>query len=222
MARRPRSRSASPRDGGSDPGSGCGGYPNLTRCGRAGTAGRYRNLDAEIGRPSADKTGTTELFVDAWYIGYVPQLATSVWTGYPEERRSMIYVRGFPEINGENFPLDIWSLYMQEATKDLPVQELDIPSQYLKLQVKTDGRSYNGKESARIAQEWADFRKPLPSKEPQKPPINAPPPPIYGPPRNNSPPPYRSTYNQPQQPVSGQPLAAAGPRAQQQALPLSQ
>ena len=42
---------------------------------------------------------------------------------------------------------------MQEATKDLPVQELDIPSQYLKLQVKTDGRSYNGKESARIAQE---------------------------------------------------------------------
>jgi penicillin-binding protein 1A len=187
-----------------------------------GTAGRYRNLDAEIGRPSAGKTGTTELFVDAWYIGYVPQLATSVWIGYPEERRSMIYVRGFPEINGENFSLDIWSLYMQEATKELPVQELDIPSQYLKLQVKTDGRSYNGKESARIAQERADFRKPLPSKEPQKPPTNAPPPPIYGPPRNNPPPPYRSTYNQPQQPVSGQPLAAAGPRAQQQALPLSQ
>ena len=42
---------------------------------------------------------------------------------------------------------------MQVATKDLPVQELDIPSQYLKLQVKMDGRSYNGKESARIAQE---------------------------------------------------------------------
>jgi membrane peptidoglycan carboxypeptidase len=59
-----------------------------------GTAGRYRNLDAEIGWPSAGKTGTTELFVDAWYIGYVPQLATSVWVGYPEERRSMIYVRG--------------------------------------------------------------------------------------------------------------------------------
>jgi penicillin-binding protein 1A len=47
---------------------------------------RYRNLDAEIGRPSAGKTGTTELFVDAWYIGYVPQLATSVWVGYPTER----------------------------------------------------------------------------------------------------------------------------------------
>ena len=72
-----------------------------------GTAGRYWNLDAEIGRLSAGKTCTTELFVDAWYIGYVPQLVTSVWIGYPEERRSMIYVRGFPEINGENFPLDI-------------------------------------------------------------------------------------------------------------------
>lgn len=81
--------------------------PTLRGVVERGTAGRYWNLDAEIGRPSAGKTGTTELFVDAWYIGYVPQLAISVWIGYPEERRSMIYVRGFPEINGENFPLDI-------------------------------------------------------------------------------------------------------------------
>ena len=81
--------------------------PTLHGVVERGTAGRYRNLDAEIGRPSAGKAGTTELFVDAWYIDYVPQLAPSVWIGYPEERRSMIYVRGFPEINGENFPLDI-------------------------------------------------------------------------------------------------------------------
>src|SRR5215208_1530492 len=171
MARRPRSRSASPRDGGSDPGSGCGGYPNLTRCGRAGTAGRYRNLDAEIGRPSAGKTGTTELFVDAWYIGYVPQLATSVWVGYPEERRSMIYVRGFPEINGENFPLDIWSLYMQEATKDFPVQQLDTPSSDLKLGIKTGGHAY-GKLDSRATQkekQESATKAPAASKEPQKP-----------------------------------------------------
>jgi penicillin-binding protein 1A len=179
-----------------------------------GTAGRYRNLDAEIGRPSAGKTGTTELFVDAWYIGYVPQLATSVWVGYPEKRQSMVYVRGFPEINGENFPLDIWSLYMQEATKELPVQELDTPSRYLGLGIKTDGRSYHGKESARVAQERANFRKPSPSKEPQKPPVNAPPPPIYGPPqqpaggRQSQQPvggqPQQPVYGLPQQPVNGQ------------------
>jgi penicillin-binding protein 1A len=68
---------------------------------------RYRNLDAELDSLSAAKTGTSELFVDAWFVGYVPQLATNVWVGYPEERRSMICVRGFPEVNGENFPLDI-------------------------------------------------------------------------------------------------------------------
>jgi penicillin-binding protein 1A len=147
-----------------------------------GTAGRYRNLSAELGRPSAGKTGTTELFVDAWYVGYVPQLATGVWVGYPEERRSMVYVRGFPEINGENFPLDIWSLYMQEVTKDLPVQQLDTPSSDLKLGIKTGGHAY-GKLDARATekekQESATPPKPL-YRQPQQPPVNPRPPPIYG------------------------------------------
>ncbi|HKH76360.1 MAG TPA: PBP1A family penicillin-binding protein, partial [Rubrobacteraceae bacterium] len=80
-----------------------------------GTASRYRDLVDEIDRPSAGKTGTSENFVDAWYIGYVPQLTTSVWVGYPEERVPMVNINGLPEINGENYPLDIWSLYMQGA-----------------------------------------------------------------------------------------------------------
>ncbi|MCA1738938.1 MAG: hypothetical protein LC740_08990, partial [Actinobacteria bacterium] len=157
-----------------------------------GTAGRYRNLNEELGRPSAAKTGTTELFSDAWFIGYVPQLATSVWVGYPEERRSMVYVRGFPEINGENFPLDIWSLYMQEAVRDMPVQELDKPSSVLKLQIKSGGRSL-GKSINETTKE-ATFKAPAASKEPQKPPVNAPPPPIYG---------------RPQQPASNSPATTA-------------
>jgi len=143
-----------------------------------GTAGRYRNLDEELGRPSAAKTGTTELFVDAWFVGYVPQLTTSVWVGYPEERRPMLYVRGFPEVNGENFPLDIWSLYMQEAVQDLPVQELDKPSPNLKLQIKSGGRSLG--KSVKESTKESSFKAPAASKEPQKPPVKAPPPPIYG------------------------------------------
>ena len=147
-----------------------------------GTAGRYRNLDAELGRPSAAKTGTSELFVDAWFVGYVPQLATSVWVGYPEERRSMIYVRGFPEVNGENFPLDIWSLYMQEATKDLPVQQLDTPSSDLKLGIKMGGRAHGRLDARALQKEKQESatKASVASKEPQKPPLNAPPPPIYG------------------------------------------
>ena len=147
-----------------------------------GTAGRYRNLDAELGRPSAAKTGTSELFVDAWFVGYVPQLATSVWVGYPEERRSMVYVRGFPEVNGENFPLDIWSLYMQEATKDLPVQQFDTPSSNLGLKIGVGGRAYGKLDSKALRkekQEAATPPKPL-YDQPQQPPENPKPPPIYG------------------------------------------
>ena len=106
-----------------------------------GTASRYRDLVDEIGRPSAGKTGTSENFVDAWYIGYVPQLTTSVWVGYPEERVPMVNINGLPEINGENYPLDIWSLYMQGAVGDLPVEQLDTPSDDLQLRLKTTGRA---------------------------------------------------------------------------------
>ncbi len=82
-----------------------------------GTASMYHDLDAEIGRPSAGKTGTTDDFVDAWYVGYTPRLCTSVWVGYPEGRRSMVGVHGLEEPNGERLPMDIWSSYMARATE---------------------------------------------------------------------------------------------------------
>jgi penicillin-binding protein 1A len=79
--------------------------------------------------------------VDAWFIGFIPQLSTSVWVGYPDERRPMVNINGLPEINGENYPLDIWSLYMQDAVGMFPEQQFDVPSPYLNLEVKTDGRA---------------------------------------------------------------------------------
>lgn len=107
-----------------------------------GTASYYHDLDAEIGRPSAGKTGTSNNFIDAWFVGFIPQLSTSVWVGYPNDRRPMVNINGLPEINGENYPLDIWSLYMQNAARKFPVQEFDTPSPDLALEVKTDGRTY--------------------------------------------------------------------------------
>ena len=106
-----------------------------------GTASYYHDLDADIGRPAAGKTGTTNNFVDAWFIGFIPQLTTSVWVGYPDERRPMVNINGLTEINGENYPLDIWSLYMQSAVQMFPEQEFDVPSPYMNLQIKTDGRA---------------------------------------------------------------------------------
>lgn len=87
-----------------------------------GTASMFHDLDEEIGRPSAGKTGTTDDFADAWYVGYTPRLCTSVWVGYPEGRRSMVGVHGLEEPNGERLPMDIWSSYMARATEgDLPL-----------------------------------------------------------------------------------------------------
>ena len=54
----------------------------------------------------------------------------------------MVNINGLPEINGENYPLDIWSLYMQDAVQMFPEQQFDVPSPYLDLEVKTDGRTY--------------------------------------------------------------------------------
>ena len=85
-----------------------------------GTASMFHDLDEEIGRPSAGKTGTTDDFADAWYVGYTPRLCTSVWVGYPEGRRSMVGVHGIEELNGETLPMDIWSAYMAQATEGEP------------------------------------------------------------------------------------------------------
>ena len=119
-----------------------------------GTASYYHNLEAEIGRPAAGKTGTSNEFVDAWFIGFIPQLSTSVWVGYPNERRSMVNINGLPKVNGENYPLDIWSLYMQSAVQRYPIEQFDAPNPELHLEVKTDGRTYV---------------KPEPPPEPEKP-----------------------------------------------------
>jgi penicillin-binding protein 1A len=82
-----------------------------------GTASMFHDLDKEIGRPSAGKTGTSNNFADAWYIGYTPSLCTAVWVGYPHGRQSMVGVHGLEEPNGETLPMDLWSLYMSEATE---------------------------------------------------------------------------------------------------------
>jgi penicillin-binding protein 1A len=121
-----------------------------------GTASQFHDLDEELGRPSAGKTGTTERFRDAWYVGYVPQLATSVWVGYPKPK-SMVNVNGLDEINGENYPLDIWSAYMREAVEEFPEQEFDKPSPDFELDKKTGGRAYKEAETTGASSSFQDF-----------------------------------------------------------------
>jgi penicillin-binding protein 1A len=95
----------------------------LRRVVEDGTASMFHDLDEEIGRPSAGKTGTSDDFVDAWYVGYTPRHCTAVWMGYPEGRRPMAGVHGIEELNGETLPMEIWSDYMVQATEGDPTLE---------------------------------------------------------------------------------------------------
>lgn len=72
---------------------------------------------AKIGKPVAGKTGTTQDFGDAWFVGYTPRLTTAVWMGFPEGNvRKMDNVRG-RKVNGGSFPAMLFRRFMQAATK---------------------------------------------------------------------------------------------------------
>jgi penicillin-binding protein 1A len=81
---------------------------------------------AYFGRPIAGKTGTAEKFVDAWFCGYTPQLATCVWIGYPHGEVPMNYVEGYAPVYGGGLPASIWRGFMSGALADKPV--LDFPT----------------------------------------------------------------------------------------------
>jgi penicillin-binding protein 1A len=72
----------------------------------------------ELGRVSGGKTGTTNDFTDAWYIGFTPQLTAGVWVGNDDKRNSL----GKKE-TGARAALPIWLEFMQDATKGTPVQD---------------------------------------------------------------------------------------------------
>lgn len=70
---------------------------------------------ANIGRPAAGKTGTSQDNRDLWFVGYTPQLVTSVWIGYPTERT--IYVKGSRAYGG-TIAAPIWAAFMKQALAD--------------------------------------------------------------------------------------------------------
>src|SRR5207247_5245513 len=83
---------------------------------------------ADIGRPAAGKTGTTQDFTDAWFCGYVPQLTTCVWVGYEKGRIPMHDIEGFANVFGGSIPAQIWHDFMTEALANVPPADFSAPS----------------------------------------------------------------------------------------------
>ena len=72
----------------------------------------------EIARPSAGKTGTTNDFTDAWYIGFTPQLTAGAWVGNDDKRISL----GNKE-TGARAALPIWTEFMEQVMQGVPVED---------------------------------------------------------------------------------------------------
>jgi len=84
---------------------------------REGTGWRARAL----GRPVAGKTGTTNNYVDAWFVGYTPSLVAGVWVGF-DNRQSL----GRHE-TGARAASPIWVNFMNSVLKDEPIEDFPMP-----------------------------------------------------------------------------------------------
>lgn len=84
---------------------------------RGGTGGRA----AALGREVAAKTGSSNNYYDAWFIGYTPQVSTGVWVGFDKEKSL-----GKGEVGGRA-ALPIWLDYMKAAHDGLPQMTFPVP-----------------------------------------------------------------------------------------------
>jgi len=87
---------------------------------------------AQIGRPAAGKTGTTDNGKDIWFVGYTPELAAAVWIGYDEPT-------AMPQAYGGTYPARIWREIMSKALSGMPVKDFPRPDGLVTATV--DGKS---------------------------------------------------------------------------------
>ena len=70
---------------------------------------------AQLPVTSWGKTGTTENYGDAWFVGSTEECTTAVWVGYPERIKPMRYEYNGEPVAGGTYPADIWHDYMSQA-----------------------------------------------------------------------------------------------------------
>ncbi|MHB1042880.1 MAG: transglycosylase domain-containing protein [Eubacteriales bacterium] len=93
--------------------------------------GTAANVAGLISRPAAGKTGTTENFRDAWFVGYTPELAAAVYIGYDDKSKSV-------GATGGQMAAPIWAGFMGEALKDKPVTDFFMPDGLVRLKICPD------------------------------------------------------------------------------------
>lgn len=108
-----------------------------------GTGGKA----AQLGREVAGKTGTTNGYVDAWFMGYTPNIATGVWVGFDKEKTI-----GRSEVGGKA-ALPIWLDYMKDAHRNLPVLTFQPPPGVKIVKIDADSGKLAHSATARVIEQ---------------------------------------------------------------------
>src|SRR5262249_38722835 len=83
----------------------------------AGVIARGTGRSAALPRPAAGKTGTTQEYRDAWFIGYTADLVAGVWLGNDD-------TTPMDKVTGGSLPAFVWRNFMLAATRDMPIRPL--------------------------------------------------------------------------------------------------
>lgn len=141
------------------------------------TGGTGRN--ANIGRPAAGKTGTSQTYRDAWFCGYTPDMAAAVWVGYAKRQVPMYSVHGM-RVFGGTFPAEIWRKFMETVLEDTPANGFPFKSMGFK-------RRNSEEKTEKAPSDQNDGGQPAPSPSPNPEPPPPPPPPPPSPPGTDTP-----------------------------------
>jgi penicillin-binding protein 1A len=96
-----------------------------------GTARKARSLQ----RPIAGKTGTTNDWTDAWFVGFEPDLAAGVWVGFDDKALSL----GKGQ-DGGRVALPIWMDFWAEAREEAPLEDFAVPGNIVFVPLDPTGR----------------------------------------------------------------------------------
>jgi penicillin-binding protein 2D len=92
-----------------------------------GTAATARSNGVRF--TAAGKTGTSQAYADAWFVGYTPKLVTGVWFGY--DKPQMIMNRGFASV----IAVPAWARFMAAAHQDTPQEWFPMPASLTKVKL---------------------------------------------------------------------------------------
>lgn len=114
-----------------------------------GTGGRSRWM-YKFYAPAAGKTGTTNNFTDAWFVGFTPEIVAGVWIGFDDPQKSL-----GPHQNGSKVALPVWAGFMKElyASEGVEWTEFDLPVGVDKINICTDSGEMAGPYCPNIVEE---------------------------------------------------------------------